>query len=483
MASLRRVGWGLLLVACGDNAAEMTANGGDTSTGGTSSPTSTPTSGAEETTDPSGTDGTPAARPNWHEDIAPLVRTNCESCHATGGIAPFSLETYATAKNFAGLMAIDVTEGLMPPWHALETPECDPPFPYKHDARLSDADKQMIKDWADNGAPEGDPNLAAPLPEPPSLDLASPTKTAIAEGKLTIDKLGNQYDFYHCLSVDPGNTETVYLDGVQVVPGNKELVHHVLIYVDADGTSANWAGGVQQNCGGGGGVPGAQLIGAWVPGSLPMEAPDGVGTELPAGTRLVLSVHYHATGGGPAQDSGTGLTLRWSPTKPQWTSYFTLIGAPGIGKSLAGPLEIPAGEADHIEDYEYEIGSLGEALPDFVDVRVWTVLNHMHKVGVDMRVWIEDRDTGEETCLLHTPRWDFNWQRSYAFDSPVGSSVRVQSGDRVRIRCIYDNTMANPGVLELMNELGLDAPVDVSLGEGTGDEMCLAGVGVAIKGF
>jgi hypothetical protein len=48
---------------------------------------------------------------------------------------------------------------------------------------------------------------------------------------------------------------------------------------------------------------------------------------------------------------------------------------------------------------------------------------------------------------------------------------------------VYNNTMSNPGVLEMLAELGLSEPVDVSLGEATGDEMCLTGIGVAIKGL
>lgn len=483
----------LLLAGCGDSGKSDDTSGDGSSGGGGSSGSAAdtgadtgvvPTTGgsAEATTDdPTG--GTPAVRPNWHEDIAPLVTKHCQTCHIAGGIAPFSMETYEGTKDFAPVMAFDVTDGLMPPWHALDTAECDPVFPYKHDARLSDAEKKLFQDWSDNGAPEGDPALAAPLPPAPSLDLQDPSTVATSPGTVVVDKVGNQLDFFHCLSIDPGNTETVYLDGVQVVPGNAGIVHHVLIYVDAQGESANWPGGVQQNCGGGAGIGGAQLIGGWVPGGLPMEAPTDVGTELPPGTRLVLNVHYHATGAGAEEDKGTGLALRWKTTPPTWQTFFTLIGAPGIGQSLDGPLMIPAGAEEHVEEYEYVVGSLGMDFPDIVDVRVWTVLNHMHKVGVDMRVWVEDRDTGESSCLLHTPRWDFNWQRSYAFDSPIASSFRVRSGDKVRVRCVYNNTKSNPGVLEVLAELGLTDPVDVGLGEATGDEMCLTGIGVAIKGI
>lgn len=491
MASLRGVLFGAswLLVACGGEASDDGAGDSGSSGGGTAAETSTPvptSDGSADTTDgPAPTTGEPyeAGRPNWHEDIAPLVNKSCLMCHAAGGIAPFSLDTYESAKGFAGLMAFDVQEGLMPPWHGIETDECDPAFPYKHDARLSDAEKKLFQDWADGGALEGDPKLAVPLPDPPSLDLKDTSYVAKSPATVQIDKVGSTYDFFHCLSIDPGNKDTVYLDGIQVVAGNPEIVHHVLIFVDADAQSAGWNGGVKQNCGGGSGISGGQLIGGWVPGGMPMEAPAGVGTELKPGTRLILNVHYHATGAGAQADEGTGLAMRWSATKPQWTSLFALIGAPGVGKSLQGPLMIPAGEDEHIEEYEYEVGTFGMDFPDFVDVRLWTVLNHMHKVGVDMRVWVEDRDTGEETCLLHTPKWDFNWQRSYAFDTEIAGSVRVRSGDKVRVRCKYNNTMSNPGVVEMLGELGLDKPIDVSLGEGTGDEMCLTGIGVAIKGF
>ena len=468
----------LLLAACGGPGGdEPTASGG--STAGTAADAST--GGTTEDPPTTGATGGAAVRPNWHEDIAPLTTKHCLGCHVTGGIAPFALSSYEEAKGWAGVMAFDVMDGLMPPWHALETPECDPPFAYKHDARLSADEKALFQGWADNGAPEGDPALAAPLPDPPSLDLANPSTTASTAATLTIQPSGAAIDFFHCLSIDPGNTDTVYLDGLQVRPGNPKIVHHVLIYVDAKGESASWPDGVKQNCGGGSGIGGGQLIGGWVPGGLPIETPTDVGTELPPGTRLILNVHYHA-GAAPKTDKGTGLALRWKTTPPVWQSLFTLIGAPGVGDSLSSPFLIPAGATGHVEDYEFVIGQGGQAFPDILDVRVWSVLNHMHKVGVDMRVWIEDRDSGAETCLLHTPRWDFNWQRSYAFDAPITGTVRVRAGDKVRVRCIYDNVLTNLALQQALAEVGVTEPVDVKLGEATLDEMCLTGVGVAIKG-
>lgn len=478
----------LVLAACGDSgkgsgsdtAASSTTDAGTESSSGTSAGTDATTTDPAPTTSAGTTTGDPAARPNWHEDIAPIVATSCQSCHVPGGIGPFSLKTYEESKPWAQHMAAQVAEGLMPPWHALETDVCQPPLPYLHDPRLTPEEKARFQDWADLGAPEGDPKKAASLPDPPSLDLANPTKTVLMSSPVEVDKVGSTFDFFHCLSFDPGNDAPVYVDGMQVVAGNRKIVHHVLIFVDAGAESASWPGGVKKNCGGGSGIGGGQLIGGWVPGGLPIEAPAGVATELPAGARLIFNVHYHATGGGPETDDATGIALRWSDTPAEWGTYWSLIGDPGAGNSLTGGLLIPAGADNHVEEYEYTIPN---QFPDLVDVRVWSVLNHMHKVGVDMRMWIVDRDTGEETCLLHTPKWDFNWQRGYQFDAPITSSFRVKAGDKVRLKCIYNNTTTNPGVVELLAEAGLDAPVDVGLGEGTLDEMCLTGVGVAIKGF
>lgn len=468
----------LVLPACGDAGSDDATATASGTAADTTADTAADTTAADTPTTSAGGE---VSRPNWHEDIAPLTTRHCVTCHDDGGIAPFALTSYEDAKSWAPVMAFDVMDGLMPPWHALETDECDPAFPYKHDARLSADEKALFQAWADAGAPEGDPAKAAPLPPAPSLDLANPSTTAASPASVSIAKSGAALDFFHCLSIDPGNADTVYLDGLQVVPGNAKVVHHVLIYVDAKGESAAWPGGIKQNCGGGSGIGGGQLIGGWVPGGLPIESPTDVGTELPPGTRLILNVHYHA-GAEPQTDKGTALALRWKTTPPAWQSLFTLIGAPGVGDSLTGSLMIPAGATGHVEEYEFIVGQGGMAFPDILDVRVWSVLNHMHKVGVDMRVWIEDRDSGAETCLLHTPRWDFNWQRSYAFDVPITGSVRVRAGDKVRVRCVYDNALTNPALQQALAEVGMTEPVNVYVGEATLDEMCLTGIGVAIKG-
>lgn len=435
------------------------------------------------TDDTDGTDGSETSseglRPNWHQDVAPLVTEACQGCHLDGGIGPFSMESYEETSPWAALMADEVEAGLMPPWHAIETEVCTPPLAFKHDPRLPAESIQMLRDWADIGAPEGDPADAVELPEPPDLDLAGPDVTTLMQGSVEIEAQGPALDFFHCVSLDPGNDQDVFLTGLQVIPGNPEVVHHVLVYVDEDAQSASWDNGVLENCGGGSGISGAPLVSGWVPGSLPMEPPDGVGINLPAGSRLILNVHYHATGGGVEVDDATGMALRWTTAQPSYASFFTLLGAPGVGQSQTGPLMIPAGAKDHVESYTWTVSDNGAPFPDSIDARIWAVVNHMHKVGVDIRAWVES-EGGEETCLLHTPQWDFDWQRIYEYDAPITEAIRVRAGDVIHIECAYDNSLDNPALVEALAEVGLEAPVDVGLGEGTLDEMCLTGLGVGV---
>jgi hypothetical protein len=79
-----------------------------------------------------------------------------------------------------------------------------------------------------------------------------------------------------------------------------------------------------------------------------------------------------------------------------------------------------------------------------------------------------------DACLLHTPSWDFAWQRFYFYDAPAASLPSLRTGDKLWMQCRYNNSMSNAGVKAALAEQGKDAPADVYLGEETLDEMCLA---------
>src|SRR5690606_30618597 len=97
--------------------------------------------------------------------------------------------------------------------------------------------------------------------------------------------------------------------------------------------------------------------------------------------------------------------------------------------------------------------------------RVFAVGTHMHYVGTDMLIGVQrpSPDPGEDSteCLIQTPGWDFNWQRTYSYDAPFDDVPRITSGDQIYLRCTYNNSMSNPFVVQALAEQGLDAPQDV----------------------
>jgi hypothetical protein len=418
-----------------------------------------------------------ALRPNWHQDIAPLVYDNCVGCHVDGGIAPFSLETYEFAGPWSAVMNDRVQQGLMPPWGATETDECQPAHNWANDLRLSDDEKQLIADWVAAGSPEGDSNEAAELPAPPNLDLLNPSATFPNPSPFTVT--GNQ-DSFICYSIDPGLESDVWITGLQIIPDNQEVVHHVLVYADPAANSAAVAGpDGSYPCFGTAGVDGANLLGTWVPGAVPTVLPEDVGLPMPAGSRIILAYHYHPTGAGDEIDQSS-LALRWVDEKPPYEGFVDLLGnfatAPGLEPGPNDPggtalFMIPADVSDHTETMSITIPA------QVPPIDLFTVGTHMHYVGVDMKVWIE-RD-GEEICLIQTPRWDFNWQRTYTIDAAIGQFPKVQGGDVVKLRCTYDNTLDNPFLAEALAAEGLDAPTNVFLGESSTEEMCLLIFGLA----
>src|SRR5579883_341928 len=105
----------------------------------------------------------------WSKEMSRLVYKRCAMCHRDGGSA-FSLMSYEVARPWAKAIKEEVLERRMPPWQAVKG------FgEFKNDRGLTQEELEVISDWVEGGAPEGDPQF---LPPPPKraewLDPASP---------------------------------------------------------------------------------------------------------------------------------------------------------------------------------------------------------------------------------------------------------------------------------------------------------------------
>jgi hypothetical protein len=262
-------------------------------------------------------------------------------------------------------------------------------------------------------------------------------------------------------------------------------VHHVLVFSDPDGASRGKAdadGGY--DCFGGPQVANTDLLLAWTPGGVPLEYPDNVSAPISAGSLLVMQVHYHPHSSVDSAEDTTRLQLRFAPAATEYEAVTRLIGnfkqqaangdglLPGPDDPASGPeFLIPANATAHSETMLWTFKGLKQkAAP-----RIYGVGGHMHYVGTDEKILLQHAD-GSNTCLLQIPHWDFDWQRRYDYDAPLSDLPSVTVGDRLNVRCTYDNSLDNPKVVESLAEQGVDAPHDVRLGETTLDEMCLANV-------
>src|SRR5262249_50189339 len=142
--------------------------------------------------------------------------------------------------------------------------------------------------------PEGDPADA-----PPPIDIKGhdlPGMSLEVHPKTPFVASGDK-DEFRCFVMDPGFASNVYLNGCNFIAGDPKVVHHALLFVDPKGQSealADADGGY--DCFGGAGVAGSTLIAAWAPGGVPFELPSNIGTMLPAGSKLVMQIHYHPAG-------------------------------------------------------------------------------------------------------------------------------------------------------------------------------------------
>lgn len=432
------------------------------------------------TAEPDATFDGPSEEVTWHQDVAPIITRSCQGCHRPGAIAPLSFETYEDAAPYAELMAAAVERGDMPPWGAAETDDCAPRHGFKDDPRLSDDEVAMLRAWADGGAPIGDPDSAASLEDPMARTLSDPTHELQAASWHT----EGFEDEFRCFVLDPELSEDQWLTGVEVVPGSTAVVHHAVVSLDAAReTEALPGADGSYPCFGG--APGP-FLGGYTPGAPPFEMPEGAAIRVPAGSLIVLNIHYHPTGF-PGNTDATAVRLRMSTQTPAQKVQFEFRGnasaAPILqpGPNDAGGVEfrVPADVASHTETMRYVIPGEGTQ-----GAQLWSVFPHMHYVGVDMEVRVKranpSADQPAEECLLEASRYDFDWQRLYSYDAPSSALPTLAPGDELILTCTYDNTLSNPHVQRALDEQGRDAPVDVHLGEDTLDEMCVGLFGILL---
>jgi len=379
----------------------------------------------------------------WSDDVATIFYNKCAQCHHAGGIAPFSLVTFSEASTNASFIYGAVNSEVMPPW-----PPDNNYQTYSHDRSLSSTEKTTVLNWINNGAPEGN---SANTPPPPVFS----NSTLLGNGDLMVQmptymsKATGGNDDYACFVV-PSNLPTDRkIRAIEIVPGNREIVHHALIFIDPTGASVTDS--VGGDCAGPGSA-GAALVMGYTPGStpltLPATSPLKLGIPFPANSQVLFTMHY--PDGSYGQFDSTKVIFHFYPP-----------GEPGVRDvSTANVLEnwsfyLPPNQVTSVSAQYPSVGGLP------ANFSLLSVFPHMHLLGKSMKVYAED-GSPDTLKLINIPEWDFHWQGFYFFKNIQKAAI----GMTLRAEAVYDNTAANP-------ENPNSPPVGVFPGLNTTDEMML----------
>lgn len=370
----------------------------------------------------------------YAEHISRIVQHRCVECHRDGDIGPMDFTSYEDVAAWSDMMLEVIADRRMPPWHA--NPEYGD---FVNDRSLSTEEIALFEKWVEEGNPLGDPEQ---LPEPLSFtegwqlprepDLVIPISPE--PFKVPAKGVVQYQHFTYKLEFE----EDKWIKAAEVKPGNRAVVHHVLVFDRPKGTQGRL-------------MPHRSFLVGFVPGTRVSPFPDGMAKRLPAGSELVFQVHYTPIGTEQLDQSHLGLVFVDDPSEltheVQTTSVVDFL------------FNIPPFEPNHPST-----ATLQTPLPD---CELLALSPHMHLRGKSFRFTAIYPD-GQRQILLDVPNYDFNWQTDYQ----LTERLRLPAGTQILGEATFDNSEDN-----LNNP---DPSKWVSFGEQTWDEMMIGYFHVAI---
>ena len=382
----------------------------------------------------------------WSGEVAQLFYNKCSKCHHPGGLAPTSLMTYGEVSPMATIISQYITDEEMPPW-----PPDNSYQEYLHVRSLSSTEKSTILNWLSNGLPEGN---SAATPPPPVYT----NNTILGNGDLTVQiptymSKATANDDYVCFSVPTYLTQNRIIKAVEVVPGNRQIVHHALIFIDQDGIEVTDT--LDGLCASPSNASTKLVIG-YTPGASPMILPSvsplALGMDIGPGSKIYFAMHYPV--GSYGEFDSTKVILHFYP--PGTTNVRQISAAPLISNYN---FTLPANQVTNLTAQYPTNDPTNVGVP--TNFSVLSVFPHMHLLGTNIKAYAY-KPNQDTVKFVNIPHWDFHWQDFYFFRY----IQKVSIGFKIKGEAKYDNTVNNPHNPN-------SPPLNVSSGFNTTDEMFL----------
>jgi len=363
----------------------------------------------------------------YHQHIAPILRTHCVECHRDGEIGPFALNEYDEVAGWADMIVETTSDGRMPPWHAGEKSTGK----FRNERQLTSTELDQLAQWADTGTIQGErivdglaTNSDATAPSPAIAEVRSedgriwelPRRPdhvfRISEEPVSVPATGEvKYQYFR---VDPGFERDVWATAMQLRPGNRRVVHHILAFAREPGAR----NGLRAERG---------FLDGYVPGYRVEPFAPGYAKRIKAGSELIFQVHYTPTGS-PEEDFSEFAIIEADESE--------ITHEIRTESALEVKLKIPPGDPD------YRVTAYGPRMPK--GAKLLAMMPHMHVRGKSFRYELEsDREwwkpNSQSTILLDVPEYDFNWQTAYVLDEPMD----LPHGGRFVAHASFDNSEDN----------------------------------------
>lgn len=378
----------------------------------------------------------------WSDDVSTIFYSKCAQCHHNGGIAPTPLVTYPEVSAMAAAVYDAVNQNHMPPWPPDNTYQ-----QYAHDRALSATEKSTVLNWILAGSPEGN---AVNTPPPPVFNMGA----LLGAGDLTVriptysSKANGSTDDYACFAIPSGLTQNRVIKSIEIIPGNREIVHHALIYIDPTGNEQTDTTGF---CGSPS-LGTTKLVAGYTPGSTPMtlpsQAPLKLGINMQANSKVYFAMHYPA--GSAGMLDSTRVIFHFYPVN---TTGIRPVFADAVLQNWT--FQLPPEQLTTVTAKYPASGGLNQ------HISLLSVFPHMHLLGKSIKAYAIS-PTNDTIKFANLKHWDFHWQDFYFFKTiqkaPTGSVLHAEG--------LYDNTSNN-----IHNPS--NPPILVKAGHNTTDEMFL----------
>ena len=343
---------------------------------------------------------------SYTKDIVPILKDNCVSCHHDGAIGPWSMSSHAMVRGWSEMMREVVMTRRMPPGQI----DTHVSKPIADVAGLTSVEQQKLVHWIDAGAPmDGDTDpLAALTFDNAKFSLGEPDMVfkVAAQGIPATGIVDYRY-----VPVQLNLDHDIWVQAMEFVPGDREVLHHVIAYVSSPADKR--VKGRQT------GSARGESVGGFAPGRQPDSFRDNSGRLIKKGSSLLLQMHYTTSGKETVDETEVGIFIHEKPP-----AYVMAGGVAGERRFF-----VPA----YAKEYELE----GEQLIKR-DAYLYSMTPHMHFRGKYMSYTAEYPD-GTSEILLSVPKYDFNWQFSYQLEEPLF----LPAGTRLVVKGAMDNSERN----------------------------------------